>query len=582
MRNQRIDLIGTLKRWSSYRILQAKSEQEQSTSATVSSVQVTLARDARLDLAPQATQDITNSTDPDGSVYSEDPVLKYRPYFARSLPVQILVTGIVLTLVGVLFIHLIFTAQYHWTLAQVNYILQLSGVSTLFISLVATLHVVLSQSVEESLQWPYMLSYIAVDTPPLDNVDLKWTDLEQATWLVMDATTAGLIQITHIHFLTLLYPSRIEARLIYMLLGPLALSSAICQLCPIRAIGATRALENTDLIYTTDAIRNICNATLSFLFTSSLFIWGFFVNFKQAWRTDGGTAAFGVGALTLAVVSTVLNMIYIPTEDQYAWLPSLMWAVVLWQSFLGWWWWVGAGLGVGEVDELLRREQKKEIRQKTRKERREAQRQKARMVWKGVTGAFTHRPKDDDKDKDSDEESVVDESDEQVVEGHSTAVQSSYARRDLSDSTTTTEGSSSSSVSSTGNASLYTRLKHTRVGRYMDKWFGNLRIAHLTAARDQAVDRVERMQHTYPRDGGRRDGSGGRHSRIAFRGNDGSEREEEDDERTLADLPMGDAMDDARSPRRVEAAMAEERLQANSFWWWGPLRRWRLQDATAY
>lgn len=183
-----------------------------------------------------AAQDITNSTDPDGSVYSEDPVLKYRPYFARSLPVQILVTGIVLTLVGVLFIHLIFTAQYHWTLAQVNYILQLSGVSTLFISLVATLHVVLSQSVEESLQWPYMLSYIAVDTPPLDNVDLKWTDLEQATWLVMDATTAGLIQvlfrvdrcllqcstslqITHIHFLTLLYPSRIEARLIYMLLG---------------------------------------------------------------------------------------------------------------------------------------------------------------------------------------------------------------------------------------------------------------------------------------------------------------------------------------------------------------------------
>lgn len=140
-----------------------------------------------------AAQDGTNSTEPDG--YPEDPVLQYRPNFARSLPVQILVTGIVLTLVGVLFIHLVFTAQYHWTLAQVNYILQLSGVATLFISLVATLHVVLSQSVQESLQWPYMLSYIAVDTPPLDAYNTTWTNLEQTTWLVMDATTAGLIQV---------------------------------------------------------------------------------------------------------------------------------------------------------------------------------------------------------------------------------------------------------------------------------------------------------------------------------------------------------------------------------------------------
>ena len=177
-----------------------------------------------------------NTTCENGCDY--DPILQYRPNFARSLPVQILLTGIVLTLVAVLFMHLLFTVQYHWPLAQVNYILQLSGVSTLLISLIATLHVVLQQSVRESMSWPYMLSYIAVDIPPLTttNDDISWTALEQATWLVMNATTSGLIQvrimrcasflrltrhpqITHIHFLTLLFPSRLEARLIFILLG---------------------------------------------------------------------------------------------------------------------------------------------------------------------------------------------------------------------------------------------------------------------------------------------------------------------------------------------------------------------------
>lgn len=131
--------------------------------------------------------------------YNDDPILRYRPNFARSLPVQILLTGVVLTLVAVLFIHLLFTVQYHWPLAQVNYILQMSGVTTLLISLIATLHVVLAASIRESRTWPYMLSYLAVDTPPLvGDVALEsgWTVVEQATWLVMNATTSVLIQVS--------------------------------------------------------------------------------------------------------------------------------------------------------------------------------------------------------------------------------------------------------------------------------------------------------------------------------------------------------------------------------------------------
>ena len=129
--------------------------------------------------------------------YINDPYLAYRPAFVRSLPVQIMLTGVVLTLVSVLFIHLLFTAKYHWSLAPVNYVLQLSGVTTLLISLIATIHVVLSSSFAESEKWPYMLSYIAVNVPPLD-LDANtegWTTAERATWLVMTASTSVLIQV---------------------------------------------------------------------------------------------------------------------------------------------------------------------------------------------------------------------------------------------------------------------------------------------------------------------------------------------------------------------------------------------------
>jgi len=64
-----------------------------------------------------------------------------------------------------------------------------------------------------------------------------------------------------------------------------------------------------------------------------------------------------------------LNFLYVPREEEYAWLPGLMWAVVLWQSFLGWWWWVGAGSGNGFIDneditQKLQREAKRETRRK--------------------------------------------------------------------------------------------------------------------------------------------------------------------------------------------------------------------------
>lgn len=91
------------------------------------------------------------------------------------------------------------------------------------------------------------------------------------------------------------------------------------------------------------------DGTLLLIFSVSLVIWGLLVNRKRAWRFDGGTAAFGAGATILAIVSTAINFVEVK-EDTINWLQNLLWAIVLWQSWLGFWWWVGSGMGVGEVE----------------------------------------------------------------------------------------------------------------------------------------------------------------------------------------------------------------------------------------
>ena len=131
------------------------------------------------------------------SAYESDPILAYRPQFARSLPIQILVTGMVLTLVSVLLIHLIFTANYHWRLAQTNCVLQISAATILFTQLVASLKLVLNDAIQESREWPFMLTYVCVDLPPLDGSSdgSGWSTINLALWLWMNATTSALIQV---------------------------------------------------------------------------------------------------------------------------------------------------------------------------------------------------------------------------------------------------------------------------------------------------------------------------------------------------------------------------------------------------
>lgn len=356
---------------------------------------------------------------------------------------------------------------------------------------------------------------------------------------------------------------------------------------------------NTKIITYSDAVRNVCNATLSLLFTASLIIWGFFVNRKQAWRTDGGTAVFGLGALSLAILSTVLNFIYIPTQDQYDWLPGFMWAVVLWQSFLGWWWWVGAGMGLGEIEEMLEREERRQRKRKMKKDKRRVQREKAKIVWKGMTGAFGYRSKQSEK-------SPTDEEDVEIVVSDDGANPAQSGENNVPHTgphTTPNSAPRPVSPSTSAVGSVSSRFMNSRAGHFLRKWYGILRLEHLTAARNQAVEREERINQVYRREEGAGAigtsvvgwglGSFGirqmdlptRHERRTGSGDD------DDDEIPKITCAKNDYQSEVRHrdpsrdgsesvPKPPRVAAATDR--AASLWWWGPLQRWRLQDSTVY
>ena len=275
------------------------------------------------------------------------------------------------------------------------------------------------------------------------------------------------------------------------------------------------------------AVRNVCNATLSLLFTAALFIWGLLVNRNRAWRTDGGTAVFGVAALTLALVSTALNFLYVHREQEYVWLPSLMWAVVLWQSFLGWWWWVGAGSGGGYADgEEGEEKMRKEDKKKSRRQQRNQQETKVHRVWKGVAGAFTPGASTSSRDPDGRalsqstgrEDEVGDARQRRRQRRRASSHSQSPTRTHPSHGDTTTHMGSvtnptspSSGTQSRRRARTETRSSPTpsdesvssdesyntlprALPAFVHRWYASLRHEHLMAARQQAAERVERLR----------------------------------------------------------------------------------------
>lgn len=307
------------------------------------------------------------------SAMSHQNLLAIMPEFAFSMPAQIVVSGINIALVSVLAVHLLFTVHYHLPLSKANWILQICSAGVLLVSLSVHLHAILKALEDQSHQWPFMFAYLAEGLPPGDG---SWTKVQEAFFLLMRAITTVLIHLTHIQFLTLLFPSALEARLILWMLGPLALAAAGMEFT---WLSPEEDVKTSDL---GDAIRNICNSTLTLLYTCALLIWGGFVNRRRAWRGDGGTAAFGGGAMGLAVINTAMSFVQI-RYDRLWWLPDICWTLTIWQSWLGFWWWVGAGMGIGEVEDRAEREarrKKRRERLKRKLEKEDRQRKKAEMT----------------------------------------------------------------------------------------------------------------------------------------------------------------------------------------------------------
>jgi hypothetical protein len=131
------------------------------------------------------------------SGYPTNPYLTYRPVFARSLPIQVLVTGITLTLVSVLLIQLIFSAPSHLRIARTNFFLQISAALAVLAWEIASLTLVLNVSREQSQVWPFMLDYVAIDFPPLNDPRTHgtWSTGGLASWLFMNAMVSVLTQV---------------------------------------------------------------------------------------------------------------------------------------------------------------------------------------------------------------------------------------------------------------------------------------------------------------------------------------------------------------------------------------------------
>ncbi|BGP21482.1 hypothetical protein Rt10032_c01g0189 [Rhodotorula toruloides] len=293
----------------------------------------------------------------------EDPLLAALPAFTYAMPVQVVILGVTLTLIAMLLVHLLFTIRYHAPLSKANYILQTTAAVLSLCNTAAQLRIVMHDVYQTGRERPFMFDYIEVSFPKD-----SWGTAQRAAWLLLQGLNALAVHATHIQFLTMLFPSALEVRLIFFLLGPLALATAGLVYTTMSVHPAVNDLG--------DAIRNTCNSSLTLLYTLALWIWGLTLNRSRAWRTEGGTASFGIVALVLGVLGTAVNFVEIK-EDRMRWLPGVVTCILLWQSWVGFWWWVGAGMWAGEAEDVERRRDKQRRKEEKRQRKKEQQQRRA-------------------------------------------------------------------------------------------------------------------------------------------------------------------------------------------------------------
>lgn len=122
-----------------------------------------------------------------------------------------------------------------------------------------------------------------------------------------------------------------------------------------------------------DAIRAVCNSSLVMLYTAALLIYGIAINRSRAWRMEGGTASFGVLAIGIGLSTSAIIFIEIK-EDRLTWLQHAVWCILLWQSWITFWWFVSTGMYAGEVADRDMREALREDRKQKKRARRRRRR----------------------------------------------------------------------------------------------------------------------------------------------------------------------------------------------------------------
>lgn len=144
----------------------------------------------------------------------------------------------------------------------------------------------------------------------------------------------NLTKCTHLQLLTLLFPSKLESGLIIVLLGFMATVVLVMFYSPLVVpIGQSIAA----------GIQGIFECALSILYLFGFLAWSLSINRSRAWQVEGGAIPFGIATLFLALAKTAMNLFHFAYEGSY-WILLIAWALTIWQSWLGFWWWVNAGM----------------------------------------------------------------------------------------------------------------------------------------------------------------------------------------------------------------------------------------------
>ncbi|WFD00998.1 hypothetical protein MYAM1_003758 [Malassezia yamatoensis] len=275
--------------------------------------------------------------------------------FSQSVPVQTMSLGVLLAISMIILAQLLFTAPFHYPLSRSNFVLQVVA-SLLFLTLVTvSIGYILWDLKRYAMSVPHLFPYVSQAMPPKKH---NWSSVQLGFFLLLLSSTVALSHATHIQFLTILYPSTLEVRLIIGLLAPIVLTQFALFYLHLR-------LHDQFVQTAYNSVQDICESSLSLLYTFALIFWSTLLNRRNAWRTEGSAIVFGIATILVSVGKTITSFVLIRFQRTY-WILLISWALTIWQSWLGFWWWVSTGMGISENQDRLKK-RKKESRRFSRK-----------------------------------------------------------------------------------------------------------------------------------------------------------------------------------------------------------------------